>query len=215
MYFIPENHDLPILFLNSNIETPDLVTESLDIDDESIKLKENLINMHGNIVNIAKGFKLAGYGGWKDNLLEKDGEFIGVSPEAFPYKDEEDFSIGLQSMFSKLTHEYAFGENFQLILMTHIGPYSSLTTVNKYKRESFGEIIHSGSKTLENLITINSELMLFNIHGHTHKAVKQTEINEVPIINPNALFLGRYAKYKLKINVNNKWYLEEINFIEI
>ena len=46
--------------------------------------------MHGNMVNIAKGLKLAGYEGWKDNLLEKDGEFIGVSPEAFPYKDEED-----------------------------------------------------------------------------------------------------------------------------
>ena len=215
VYFIPGNHDPPNLFLNPLIKTPSLMSEKSDIGDDMVQLKENWYNMHGNIVTIAKGLKLAGYGGSKDNYIEKDGEILGTFWEAFPYSDEEDFSIGLKSMFAKLTHEYATEDPFQLILMTHIGPYSSMSAVDTLARANLGENIYSGSKTLENLIDANSKFILWNVHGHNHASEKQTEKSGVPIINPNAFFFGKYAEYKLKINDKSKWEIDEINFLEV
>ena len=215
VYFIPGNHDPSDLFLNPQIKTPGLISDRPDITDEMVQLKENWYNMHGNIINIAKGLKLAGYGGSKDNFLEKDGKITGTIWEAFPYADEEDFSVGLKSMFAKLTHEYATEDPFQLILMTHIGPYSSMSAVDTKARANLGENIYSGSKTLENLIEANSKFILCNIHGHNHSSEKQTEIGGVPILNPNAFFFGKYAEYKLKINEKKKWEIIEINFLEV
>ena len=171
VFYIPGNHDPPDLFNNNDIRVPSLIKKGPDDSNEEKQLKENCTNVHGKIVNIAKGLKLVGYGGSKDNLVKKDGEVIDTIWEAYPYKDEEDYSVGLKSLFSKLSHEYSLTKDFQVIVMTHIGPHNSPSAIDKTHLDEDGHI-YSGSKALEYILEQHKNFIVCNVHGHNHDSEK-------------------------------------------
>jgi Icc-related predicted phosphoesterase len=212
VYFIPGNHDPPDFFSNFDIRKPALITKSFDENIDAMHTKENCYNVHGRIIDIAKGLKLVGYGGSKNNLVVKDGEVIEDIWEAYPYENEEDYSVGLKSLFSTLSHQYSQKEDFQVIVMTHIGPYNSPSSIAKEYLDD-DQWIYCGSKTLEKCISDYKEFVLMNIHGHNHESEKSYDVDGIQIVNPNSLFLKNYAEIYLK--KEEKWKVDDVKFMTI
>jgi Icc-related predicted phosphoesterase len=77
--------------------------------------------------------------------------------------------------------------------MTHVGPYSSGTSVDRMFRHYL-----AGSKTLDRHLEEHSEGLLLWIHGHTHNGVGMLESNLKPILNSGSISLGRFSVVQLR-----------------
>jgi Icc-related predicted phosphoesterase len=211
VYYIPGNHDPPDLFYSDNIPYPSLVKQNPGSCEEK-QLKENCHNVHGKIMEIAKGLKIFGYGGSKDNRVIEDGKDIESIWEAFPYKDEEDYEVGLNSLIAQLSHEHSQDKNLKVIAMTHIGPRSSESS-NDHDHLPDGKYIETGSKALDNALDKHRDFILFNIHGHSHGSEKLTKVNSVPVINSNCMFLRNYGEVFVNKNLDTEqWEFEDVKF---
>ncbi|CAI2370020.1 unnamed protein product [Moneuplotes crassus] len=211
VYYIPGNHDPPDLFCCDDTPRPSLINLEPDMQTIQFQLKENCENIHGRIVEVCKGLKIAGFGGSKDNIIVEDGKDVDTIWEPYPYKDEEEFSTCLNALIKNLKKQQE-EEDFQTILMTHIGPRSSESTID---REFCDNEIHMGSESIEDCMKDQEGKILCNIHGHSHESAKNTEVHSIPVINSNAFFLGQYGEIYFKKNsTTEKWELEDIKFKE-
>lgn len=93
--------------------------------------------------------------------------------------------------------------------MTHVGPHSSGTTVDRMFRRYY-----SGSKTLDKYLEASNDNSVMWIHGHTHNGVGIQETNRKPILNPGSLSLGRFAVVVLQ-RKDSIWALSEVKLINL
>jgi Icc-related predicted phosphoesterase len=107
-----------------------------------------------------KGLKLFGYGGSHKAFLEINDEFIEEVYEPFPYIDEDDFGSDLTILFEIMKTSYSENQDFQAIFLTHIGPYFSKSSMYNKSTDEKKEIVYTGSKTLQNIIEENQEMLL-------------------------------------------------------
>ena len=180
------------------------------------QLKENWYNLHGAIHEIVPNLKIFGYGGSTHAFFEQNGTVLGEAWSPYPYPNDDDFSKGLNQIVESLSEEYKDNPKLQIIAMTHIGPYDSMSSVDTRTYKKKNKIVRAGSKSLGDALNTMKEYTLFNVHGHTHWSQKRDEVHEVPIINPNWFFEGKYAEIYLEKDTDSElWKLEKIEYLEL
>ncbi len=103
-------------------------------------------------------------------------------------------------------------QNKQIILLSHSGPIWSDTS-NTFTQ---GRVKYCGSQNLQNIINLNSNKILLNIHGHTHKSIGLMNLFNYKIVNPGALRKGNFGEIILRINKSiNKWEVKSIQLKKI
>ena len=94
--------------------------------------------------------------------------------------------------------------------MTHDGPATSCTTIDKTTRMNEG-IIYFGSNYLYSLLQSNQGRVICNIHGHAHDGAVMDKIDNLKIINPGGLRFGEFAEMTMKENADGTWRIEGVN----
>ena len=77
------------------------------------------------------------------------------------------------------------------MLLTHVGPYDSMTTIIKQK-DAYP--IMSGSEALTAYLKKYQSKLMCAIHGHSHScdaSVKYSS-SQFPVINPGGMTMGKY-----------------------
>ena len=211
LIYIPGNHDFINLF---KVE-------------DSPKLTENSINLHLREHLIKDDLLLVGIGGSICSLYS-DEEFYhaykkldksNIEWKGYPYidnnqspdyeKSDEMFRKDLEKIDS-----YVNNHKGSVILLTHVGPFTS-NTANQYEKR----IIYSGSPALNEFLIKYENKILVNVHGHTHDAQGMGKVHTVKVCNPGALLYMRFGLLNLVKNAENdyKWKVEkydQINSIE-
>lgn len=103
--------------------------------------------------------------------------------EGYPFDDNEAMRRPLEALLPKATHTSAD----QLLLVTHVGPTSSATTLDQVKVEE--SPISTGSSVLDEMLRRGDlqQRVVANVHGHTHYASGLARVGNVQVINPGAL----------------------------
>ena len=211
LIYIPGNHDFINLF---KVE-------------ESPKLTENSINLHLSEHLIKDDLLLVGIGGSICSLFS-DEEFYHaykkldkskIEWKGYPYIDNKNSPDYEKSdeMFRKDLEKidsYVNNHKGSVILLTHVGPFTS-NTANQYEKR----IIYSGSPALNEFLIKYENKILVNVHGHTHDAQGMGKVHTVKVCNPGALLYMRFGLLNLVKNAENdyKWKVEkyeQINSIE-
>lgn len=211
LIYIPGNHDFINLF---KVE-------------ESPKLTENSINLHLSEHLIKDDLLLVGIGGSICSLFS-DEEFYHaykkldkskIEWKGYPYIDNKNSPDYEKSdeMFRKDLEKidsYVNNHKGSVILLTHVGPFTS-NTANQYEKR----IIYSGSPALNEFLIKYENKILVNVHGHTHDAQGMGKVHTVKVCNPGALLYMRFGLLNLVKNAENdyKWKVEkyeQINLIE-
>mgnify|MGYP000034602073 CR=1 FL=1 len=108
--------------------------------------------------------------------------------------------------------------------MTHEGPAGSSTAsnanfiANYEKKVEPGNIVtyFMGSPKLTELLTINRERIVCDIHGHSHDGSFIQNIGKprevLPVINPGSLGQNEFAEITIS-KINGKWKMTEANKI--
>ena len=146
------------------------------------------INVEGSLVN-HEGLFLAGSGGGT--------KFSGEAPFE---RTEEDLLSDL-----KIISNGEDGDWNNLILVIHNPPKD--TGCDKIKSG-----IHVGSQELRNFIEKYKPLAV--VTGHIHESAAVDKIGDSVIINPGALFEGRYGWLELEAT-NGKWEVKKAELLEI
>lgn len=94
--------------------------------------------------------------------------------------------------------------------MTHDGPCTSATAIDKYTRMTEGTI-HFGSQHLFEYLKENQGKVVVNVHGHAHDAAPMDKINNVRVVNPGSLRDGEFAELTLKENADGTWRVAQYN----
>ena len=211
LIYIPGNHDFINLF---KVE-------------ESPKLTENSINLHLSEHLIKDDLLLVGIGGSICSLFS-DEEFYHaykkldkskIEWKGYPYIDNKNSPDYEKSdeMFRKDLEKidsYVNNHKGSVILLTHVGPFTS-NTANQYEKR----IIYSGSPALNEFLIKYENKILVNVHGHTHDAQGMGKVHTVKVCNPGALLYMRFGLLNLVKNAENdyNWKVEkyeQINLIE-
>ncbi|KAH3760357.1 ser/thr phosphatase family protein [Pelomyxa schiedti] len=178
--YIPGNHDAPSTY---TLPTPRLTTNS--------------VNIHGLCIRIAPNLVIAGFGG---SMPAQKG---GVEYEygAFPFRRDDQISEGVvQALSSTETPSIPISTSIcptdSIILMTHVGPSNSSTTVDNVSVPC----VYAGSNSLAGLLSESkwAQQTILNVHGHTHKAPGACYVGKIPVLNGGALQLETFALVTLE-----------------
>ena len=71
-----------------------------------------------------------------------------------------------------------------------------------------GNWVATGSRRLQELISVNASKISLYIYGHLHSQYSSNDYNGVHIVNPGSTLNGNYAVVKLI--QNEKWEVKEI-----
>jgi Icc-related predicted phosphoesterase len=105
--------------------------------------------------------------------------------KGYPYKSEEEFEKEFSVVEEKI--KILVQKKKSIILVTHVGPSSSSTTI--YHKNINESKIYSGSETLSKFLKedISQQNIFLNLHGHTHLGDGKQNICKVQVINPGSL----------------------------
>ena len=120
----------------------------------------------------------------------------------------EDFKKGWEDSRKQLESEQQSIK--QVILLTHMGPFYSQTSVVVDE----GNYVYQGSKYLDEFIKKNDNILL-NIHGHSHNGEGISKVGNTSVINPGTLLNGKFATIRIKRNFNNVWKIEKVEMINL
>jgi Icc-related predicted phosphoesterase len=199
----------PVLYIGGNHDPKKIFNDSFQLDTDSDKTQ----NLHMNIKKIKNDLYIAGIGGSTpilsaDNYDKKERPFTSLNYEkvlytGFPYDEEKfndsdnHFKDDLDKTLNKIKDENIF-----IILISHVGPIYSYTTVQKLNENV--PMAYLGSEQLFNTFMKNEKIFL-NIHGHTHPSRGKFNLYENKIVfNPGALVESYYATMKIYKN-NGKY----------
>ena len=76
---------------------------------------------------------------------------------AFPYNSDEELKENMSLVMSRAYNSLKDKVVGKMILMTHVGPASSFTTIDKSKISYKKAVIHTGSPSLDDLIDLYQE----------------------------------------------------------
>ena len=209
--YVPGNHEPHTLFKTAH---PKLTIKSQ--------------NIHKCFYQLTKDLYVFGFGGSVPAILskyttDKTSLFNDVTKEilwhGYPYigeydiadqKFEKDFMEAWNEGLKMIEKERNSLEGIKFILMTHVGPFysNSSVLVNKDK------FVYMGSQFLNNFIN-NSKDIILNCHGHTHNGRGVGKVNKVDVINAGPLLFGNFMKIKLKRDSMLQWSLAQLEFNDL
>ena len=200
--WVPGNHDPG----NSFKEEGKVSFKGTNLHKSLFKLSDDLIilGLGGNPPILDGGCYCPGYVPFSTLDYDKfkyAGYPYNASPDSYE-KSDELYAKDLDFMIKKAKVEY--GDNVQMILLTHCGPsYTSTTLLVEEMR-----VFYMGSNNLG--IRFEGENFFLNVHGHTHSGKGLVNLpNEKQVINPGAATYGYYGRAKIEKNSLGKWYLVE------
>eukprot|EP00118_Oscarella_pearsei_P015540 m.140538 g.140538 ORF g.140538 m.140538 type:complete len:289 (+) comp38312_c0_seq6:264-1130(+) len=197
--YIPGNHD-PITIFSS--ESPP-------------KMTMTSINVHGRCVRLTDDLSLVGFGGSIPGY--QNGKQVW---EGFPFESEEDMAKELDPFLSLQFHPEPSGsdspsavrEGDSVILMTHLGPSQTDTTI--VHEGSITDPILTGSSTLRQ--NLESDLLqksvFLNLHGHSHYAIGRSHLVNITVVNPGSLMEGNFGLYTISKDKEHGWKLVSCTF---
>lgn len=217
----------PVLYIPGNNE-PYTIYEK-----NSPKLTDTSENIHNKYKKIKDDLYILGLGGctpilnggkYDKNIIPFSTLNISnVIQNGFPYnlpqygldnykKSDEWFGNDIKKIINEIKKD-AGNNNYQTILLSHIGPLYSWT--NAQQQLGSGEHwLYLGSMELEKIL-INDENLMLDIHGHIHPSRGVlTMIPEKTVVNPGAIINGFYGELTLK-RENNKWKVNSMNLREL
>ena len=195
--YIPGNHDPYSLFDPNN-----------DISNNGLpKLTQHSTNIHKEVYNLAKGLNVFGFGGSLPAYFKED--FKEKTWEGFPYSSDEALAKDLLEGLQRKSKEL---EGSQTILMTHVGPNVSSTTIDSSKPDKKA---YSGSGIMTDILKENKFHILVQLHGHTHWGLGQSYYNKIPIINPGPLAHGYFAILMLSKSDAGRWRMKSLENINL
>ena len=216
IFFIPGNHD-PKIFFTQN--SPQLTLYSQNIHKKIIEIEDNLllIGIGGSIPNFfsdnEKNFHTFNFdlnNISKTNIQYKGFPYCNNFKEVNYIKSDEIYLNDIKEIFEEI--KKSNNQNKQIILLSHSGPIWSDTS-NTFTQ---GRVKYCGSQNLQNIINLNSNKILLNIHGHTHKSIGLMNLFNYKIVNPGALRKGNFGEIILRINKSiNKWEVKSIQLKKI
>eukprot|EP01112_Ceratiomyxa_fruticulosa_P011636 TRINITY_DN3173_c0_g2_i1.p1 TRINITY_DN3173_c0_g2~~TRINITY_DN3173_c0_g2_i1.p1 ORF type:complete len:217 (-),score=24.91 TRINITY_DN3173_c0_g2_i1:52-702(-) len=200
--YIPGNHDPISTFSKDPQIQPRLTTHSINIHNKTIRLLNDLV--------------ITGFGG--SVPAYRDGEQVW---RGYPFNEDE-MREYLNSLLEVKKIEASdrqkvddILEGDTVILVSHVGPHSSNTTVDQV--DLTVAPVFSGSKSLD-LVLRNPKhqhSILCNIHGHTHHALGMSRVGKTYVINPGSLRTGHYAIVELRRVPLGKWQVNSSQFNRI
>ncbi|EAS01472.1 ser/thr phosphatase family protein (macronuclear) [Tetrahymena thermophila SB210] len=199
LLLIPGNHDPQTMFdaHKKSSELPRMTQHSFNIHKQAFQLNQTL-----SVVGF--GGSIPGYqfpNGVKTKLWD-----------GYPYDSEKELEDDANEFFKK---QFENEPQKQFILMTHVGPYNSSTTIVKTESVS-DQHVYSGSEYLDKLLQSYSQQVIVNVHGHTHDSHGRNNIYKVPVVNPGSLLDGNFCKINLhKDSASQKWVLRSSHFINL
>jgi len=192
---------VPVIYIPGNHDSPKLFKEKVHLTQHSILAQKEAYEL-------TEGLQIVGLGGSVPGVTESQGQTKEVW-RGYPYSNDSDFNEDLKKVMDK----HCCNEDVQTILMTHVGPYASSTTIDMDNPDI---PIYSGSKSLQQAIGSGRYNVLANIHGHTHSGVGKTNLRGIPIINPGSLTNGDFAVVELvRENVRKKWIVKQTEFVNL
>ena len=216
VFFVPGNHD-PKIFFTQN--SPQLTLYSQNIHKKIIEIEDNLllIGIGGCVPNFFSD-KEKNFHTFKfdlNNISKNDIQYKG-----FPYcnnfkeinyiKSDEIYLNDIKEILEEI--KKSNNQNKQIILLSHSGPIWSDTS-NTFTQ---GRVKYCGSQNLQNIINLNSNKILLNIHGHTHKSIGLMSCLNSKIVNPGALMKGKFGEIILRKNKNlSQWEVKSIQLKKI
>ena len=197
LIIIPGNHDPYSMFIPNK-----------NIDEEKLpKLTQHSTNIHkGNFI-INDELQIIGLGGSVPGFYKDDDK--NEIWTGFPYSNDSQLKEDLN-----LTMKKNFDKNKQTILLTHVGPSGSSTSIDY---DDPKKQIIAGSNAIEEVLIENQFKIFLNIHGHIHNGTGRSKINKIHIINPGSLSqYGDFAIIRIaKNSVNKKWILASSEFLTL
>ena len=208
----------PVLYVSGNNDHPNkLYEENCKLDTDKDKTK----NLHTNYKKLKDDLYIVGVSGTtpilgihKDNYKKNDTPFENLNitkklTKGFPCLGEfkicdEEFKSNLTYSLNKIEDKIK-DKNAKIILMTHIGPLYSYTSV-QYFNETF-PFSYLGSKELFDKFMLDDKIIL-NLHGHTHPSRGRFNFyTNKTVFNPGALKDSFYATMKV-IKKDGKYDIE-------
>lgn len=184
--YIPGNHDSPIYY-QSQVSYPETY------------------NIHLNKFNITPELIIIGIGGSVPSYFKSETEIIQDTWYPYPYQTEIDYSQDLD----KLNIIIKENNNKQFILLSHIGPSISGTTI---RTDNINISHYSGSSSLNELIYLYKDNIICNIHGHSHKSSGMSHVFNIPIINPGSVKENRFGEIELIMDKDDMWKVHNTTF---
>lgn len=205
----------PVLYVSGNHDHPNkLYDENCKLDTD----KDETKNLHKNYKKIKDDLYIVGLSGTtpilgvhKDNYTKNDTPFENLKKatnitQGFPcsYYEfdicDEEFNNDLTYTLNKIKDI-----NASFILMTHMGPLYSYTSI-QYFNDNY-TLSYLGSKALFNQFMLNDKIIL-NLHGHTHPSRGRFNFyTNKTVFNPGALKDSFYATMKV-IKKDGKYDIE-------
>lgn len=93
--------------------------------------------------------------------------------------------------------------------MTHIGPHTSSTTIDRQHR-----LYYTGSKTFDGYLQEHHEKIVLWVHGHTHEGKGMCRVEGVKVVNPGPMQYGDFAVVALK-KAKGLWGVAEVRFLDL
>ncbi len=228
-----ENMCLNVIYLGGNHDPKTL------FDDPNLSLTIKSLNIHKKHFKICNDLYIYGLGGavptisskYKINSHEFN-PYLDIDPESitkivwkgFPYQnsiEKPDYNISDELYAKDLFENFDnaklsiknsnANENIKFLLLTHNGPFYCQSTLQEYKEKC----AYMGSLALSRFLKKNSEEILLNIHGHTHRGKGLYSFDNLSVINPGALSCGSFCEIVLRRNCNEEWFLYSANFIDL
>ena len=191
----------PVLYVGGNHDPLSIFTDDFKIDTDLDKTK----NLHKKYQKIKDDLYIVGIGGstpilnginyTKDEEPFKSLNISNVLYNGSPYEGnfteaDEQFNDNLTEILDQMEEI-----NASIILMSHIGPIYSYTSIQKLN-DSY-PMIYLGSLNLFNKY-IEEEKIFLNVHGHTHPSRgRYNHYEHKTILNPGALAFSYYATMRI------------------
>ena len=167
-------------------------------------------NMHKKKLYLSDRLVLIGHGGavpaYDDPESTKNFKWAG-----FPYDNE----IELEQDFleTKKLIEEETNKGNTIILMTHVGPKMSQTSVAYYNQD---DIVYAGSSYMDSILKNYTSNILLFAHGHTHVGSGFKNFDSTTVLNAGSLgYYLKVAAVTLAQDPDKKWTIKRKEFINL
>ncbi|EGR32261.1 spfh domain band 7 family protein [Ichthyophthirius multifiliis] len=175
---------------------------------ENTRITQHSYNIHKSVFEINTSLSVIGFGGSIPGYQHIQGEQKLVW-EGFPFLNEEEIKNESEQFFDD-----QFKQEKQFILLTHVGPSCSQTTIVKTEQQE--DNIYAGCEFFNDVIKKYNKKIVTNLHGHVHDSIGKLSVMDVQIINPGSLKYGQFAKICLhQDNSTLKWVVRNNPFIQV
>ena len=205
-------------------------------------LSDRSLNLHHRVIKLDQGLYIAGIGGSCPAYEILEDQSAKEIWEPVPWKKETDLYTHLKGLINHVENELVKGsslnkegeDNSVLILLTHMGPRSSSSTVILDKAAKLAKRVNSleqgylastdkmpgtilsGSTALDKIIMEGSHVPIFlNIHGHTHIRSTNKMTPDTTIVGPGSLgYDGDWCEITLeKEDEHLAWKIQRVEFL--